>query len=394
MWLPREPSDDPGDDADAPKDDSDVPADVPESAHGEPEGAHEEPESAPGEPEGAHEEPESAPGEPEGAQHEPQGADIPDEGSDEPPDGATTPWMAIAEQAPQQQSEQPAHDVEASPPPEPELPTETADPPAPEAISPLTESFGSEHQTPAEPGANQWLPTDIQQEDDLRAVDAWLPEEDTGDSHADEAGRSAWLLPEPEAKPVPKTSWVPAELASESELEAFATEESTVATPAPEPSPEPAPVDMPEAAETSYGGSISADDLDEPADYRRRSKAVRAYCRELFTADTAAGVAEHILDSLSGGISDDAVLLELTRTGAAERFTRTTEARRIGAQFKDCVGTPARLAARANGTLTGREQDRLERHLGSCLVCRAMEVRAVRADRAFAVIVGLTLSVD
>ena len=301
-----------------------------------------------------------------------------------------TPWMVIAEQALQGPSEQAGGERV-----DPRALGASPDPVAPDTNGARSEASPTQAERPERSGANQWLPTDIRREEASAATDAWPPDEDAeipSQPGAALTSRSPWLLPEPEAKAVPKTSWVPAELASESELESFATEEPTVATPVPELAPEPAPAAAPEAAPTTEGEFPSVADLEEPADYGRRTKAVRAYCRELFPVSAAPVVAEQILESLSPGISQETVVLRLTRKAAARRLANRTVAGHIGGE--PCAATPARLAARANGTLTGRERDQLERHLRSCLVCRAMEVRAVRADRAFAAIIGPTLLPD
>lgn len=53
-----------------------------------------------------------------------------------------------------------------------------------------------------------------------------------------------------------------------------------------------------------------------------------------------------------------------------------------------CNETPSLLAARANGELDAHRSRRLESHLGSCLRCQAAELRAARAERAFATVIG------
>jgi hypothetical protein len=68
------------------------------------------------------------------------------------------------------------------------------------------------------------------------------------------------------------------------------------------------------------------------------------------------------------------------------RWEPTTQA------AQDCVETPGLLAARANATITNQQNSQLDGHLATCLVCRAVELRAVRADRAFAGTMGLALN--
>jgi hypothetical protein len=133
----------------------------------------------------------------------------------------------------------------------------------------------------------------------------------------------------------------------------------------------------------------SGDDSD--AAYGRRARAVEAYCRELLGPETAATAANEILGSLTRAISDEAELLETTRTAAAERLTARSRWNPNADVAPECGRTPAHLAARANGTLDLEGKAQLETHLASCLLCRAAEVRAVRADRAFAGISGLAL---
>jgi anti-sigma factor RsiW len=165
------------------------------------------------------------------------------------------------------------------------------------------------------------------------------------------------------------------------------------------PKPEPPPVHGPSPAAitapiTKTGepadprALVSTPDPDEPASRGRRRHAVEAYCRELDPAGAAAVSAEQILSSLTGGISDDNLLLQSTRTAAVKELAQG----RHDATSDDCDHTPARLAARANSTLPARERSRLEEHLVSCLVCRAAELRSVRADRAFAAILALKLT--
>ncbi len=57
--------------------------------------------------------------------------------------------------------------------------------------------------------------------------------------------------------------------------------------------------------------------------------------------------------------------------------------RRVLAAERECSFTPFLLAAHWNGELSDSERRRLERHLGSCLICQAAELRFGRAERVF-----------
>ena len=149
-----------------------------------------------------------------------------------------------------------------------------------------------------------------------------------------------------------------------------------------------APVNPPTTRVTEEGSSVEGDDLTE---YGLRARAVAAYCRALFSADAASRRAEQLLHSLSGGISDDKVLLELTRTGVAKLLDGDGTATVVLEKPRYCDDIFGRLAARANGILGTAERSHLQRHLACCLVCKAAELRVSRADRAFAATLGLTL---
>jgi hypothetical protein len=130
----------------------------------------------------------------------------------------------------------------------------------------------------------------------------------------------------------------------------------------------------------------------ELASYGRRMRAAVAYCREVFPLGIASARAEQILSSLSGGISDERVLLELTRTAAGKLLGEGDIPDNAQAPAPECGGIFSRLAARANGMSKAGERLRLEQHLAACVVCKAAELRAARAERAFAAILGLTLN--
>ena len=94
----------------------------------------------------------------------------------------------------------------------------------------------------------------------------------------------------------------------------------------------------------------------------------------------------------TGGITDDADFLRATRTAAArEQLSYETPPNSAGAG-RGCTLTRRRLAARANGSVSDSERAEFERHLSSCLVWRAAELHAARADRALAATLGLRAS--
>jgi hypothetical protein len=266
-------------------------------------------------------------------------------GFSEPP---VPPWIAIAEQA--QQPTNGAQDDDSGP------------------------ADSGREKSVAAPGAHQWLPPDMQREENPLASGTWLPAGEPAPPRPSERSGRVKEATRADEQPLPRSSWLPSELASE------ATAVEPAQTPhAPEqtgpPVIEPKPQPVPQVA-SGYG---------------RRSKAVEAYCRELFPSGFATAWARQILDSLTGGISDDGVLLEMTRAAAAKQLARGSQADGASGQRSDaCAPTAARLAARANGTITAKERAELEEHLGPCLVCRALELRAGQADRAFAAIMGLT----
>jgi hypothetical protein len=57
--------------------------------------------------------------------------------------------------------------------------------------------------------------------------------------------------------------------------------------------------------------------------------------------------------------------------------------RRILAAERECSFTPFLLAGRSNAELSAAEVERFERHLGTCLICQAAELRFERAERVF-----------
>lgn len=297
---------------------------------------------------------------------------------------------------------------------------------------PLTEQAGSSEPAleAARPSAThrgeQWLPSDLRHEENPLTTGAWLPARhpepspsEAESQPSDAEGRSKI------GAPFPRSSWLPPELEHPpSEVDAGE----------PEPGPSPwtvtaeqahtiQPTDQPAADQerkdhgpASQGSAPRSFWLppeleprqapgrrpqrrlerpaapDDSASFGRRTKALQAYCRELFPADLAAATAAEILDSLTGAIEDDGVLLHTTRVAAADKLTGRSQWEPAPHGSSECAETPALLAARANDTINDQDHAKLERHLASCLVCRAAEVRAGRADRAFAGILGLRLT--
>lgn len=254
--------------------------------------------------------------------------------------------------------------------------------------------------------SSQWLPPGERAHDaevvnqpppveSSRAVEAspWLPvalqpaaEESTPPPEVSERAEAANERPRPEPSREHETkdadSW-PAPPA-ESEVPEMAFEPEPVA-------PEhPVDDDSQPTTELDAHGVVAA-----LASYDRRLKAVESYCRELCPTDDGMAAARYALDALDISTGDSEVLLMTTRVLAAEGIASDAEgiagSERIATRRDRCSSTPGLLAARANGSLSSREHGRLERHLDSCLVCRAAELRASRADRAFAAILQLPL---
>jgi hypothetical protein len=116
--------------------------------------------------------------------------------------------------------------------------------------------------------------------------------------------------------------------------------------------------------------------------------AVRAYCAELLNTPHWGLIADEILATTDLASTPADELLQATARLAAEHASVVLvqpgwRARR-SAKHVDCHSTPGRLASRAGGNLGGVEEEQLEKHLRSCLHCQAAELRAARAERAFA----------
>jgi hypothetical protein len=129
---------------------------------------------------------------------------------------------------------------------------------------------------------------------------------------------------------------------------------------------------------------------------RRAISAVEAYCRELCPPEEASAAAAEVLGSFTAG--DELDLLRHTREVSAKHAVQPGSRRGWwlprGARDQECESIPGLLAARANGELDHGAQAALERHLDSCATCQAAEIRARRADRAFAGITRIELPAD
>lgn len=190
--------------------------------------------------------------------------------------------------------------------------------------------------------------------------------------------RGEWLPSDlkPEANPLATGTW----------LRQDQSEDPGPAEAASTPDPQ-----EPSATATTPKAELEPSEADERAAYGQRTRAAVAYCRELFPPDDASSRANQILSLLSGGISDERVLLELLRTSAAELLDRSSGKIRGAEETPACEAVFGRLAARANGTLDAGERSQLEQHLAICVICKAAELRAARADRTFAAILGLAV---
>jgi hypothetical protein len=206
------------------------------------------------------------------------------------------------------------------------------------------------------------------------------------------ATESAWIPAQPEAPRVepapdePASPWfVPAGRA-----EAEAESQPTVSMP-----PEPEPTAPEPSAPKPPPAEPAAPELPAIlAGSRRQTLAVESYCRELAPAAASAAAAA-ALGGFPGG--DDLALLRRTRAIAARHATvrppRHGWRNMLAAERHDgtCERTPRLLAMRANGELDEARRAELERHLESCVTCQAAEIRAERADRAFAGVTGIAI---
>jgi hypothetical protein len=229
---------------------------------------------------------------------------------------------------------------------------------------------------------------------------SWLPHESsTAPTEATGGSPPSEEPPQPDGPPVAEPEPEPSEAApSEPAIE----REDTAARWLVEPAPATPDADAQPASAPALGTSPASGRLPDssrasipaaqPRDVltadRRRALAVEAYCREVCSPERARAAVGEIVDSSSG--MRDEELLRHTRTIAANYAP--SKAPRRGwrrSEPAECEATPALLAARANEELDPERRDALERHLESCLNCQATELRAQRAERAFAGIGGV-----
>lgn len=89
--------------------------------------------------------------------------------------------------------------------------------------------------------------------------------------------------------------------------------------------------------------------------------------------------------------SDDHELLKIVRSTAAQHANAGIGAPVSsggGSEEEECAQTPALLAARANHEIGTGQSRGLDDHLAGCLRCTARELKTVRAERAFATVIG------
>jgi hypothetical protein len=262
---------------------------------------------------------------------------------------------------------------------------------------------------------DQWLPPALRHEQNPLASGAWLAEEASlptveGSPQASTgaptvSSGSSWLPPElaaegdatsplgpsteargdvPDAGPKRPTPPQAQAAAFSEPSTPLAQEHAVVETSADErTAPQETVTPNVATANTADTGSKRGHHLlgGDPAALGRRRRAVEAYCRELFTHESATGITLEILNSLTGGIQD-AELLEKTRAATAKH------AGHMGSPMTGCPETGALLAARLDPSLSNAERTSLENHLASCLVCQTAQVRTARAERAFTGILG------
>jgi hypothetical protein len=133
---------------------------------------------------------------------------------------------------------------------------------------------------------------------------------------------------------------------------------------------------------------------DESERAARRAAAVRAYCSYICPPEAVPEAVDAAFAALEES-DPDAILREATRVAAAERAaTPSGESSRsvssgLRRRIADATGIsacevmPRLLAARASGTLSAREGERMGRHLRHCSACQAAELRLVEAEHAF-----------
>src|SRR4051794_27439625 len=145
---------------------------------------------------------------------------------------------------------------------------------------------------------------------------------------------------------------------------------------------------------------------DLAAFYDRRAAAALAYCARLCPPEAIADAVEasfaRVFEAAAGGEATDEEALDRSlraavRTQAAARTSAATTgipARRVLERLADpnrggaCELMPALLVARAGGTLSEGDRDRIQAHLRRCADCRAVEQRFEEAERSYDALIG------
>jgi sortase A len=161
-----------------------------------------------------------------------------------------------------------------------------------------------------------------------------------------------------------------------------------------------------ETIETSGRTLEPARGADLAAFYDRRAAAALAYCSRLCAPDAIADAVEaafaRVFEAAARGEAhDDEALDRLLRSAVrSEAATRSSAgrtgvpARKLLERLADpnrggaCELMPALLAARAEGTLSAGDRERMQAHIGRCADCRAAERRFEEAERAFDALAG------
>src|SRR3954471_19173573 len=145
---------------------------------------------------------------------------------------------------------------------------------------------------------------------------------------------------------------------------------------------------------------------DLAAFYDRRAAAALAYCSRLCAPEAIADAVEasfaRVFEAAAAGEATDepaldARLRSAVRSEAARRASPAgagVPARRLLERLADpnrggaCELMPALLAARADGSLSSGDLERMQSHLRRCADCRAAEHRFQEAERAFEALSG------
>ena len=153
-------------------------------------------------------------------------------------------------------------------------------------------------------------------------------------------------------------------------------------------------IDGPRALAAEQGADLAAF-------YDRRAAAALAYCSRLCAPEAIADAVEaafaRVFDAAASGepLDDDALddrLRSAVRGESARRASAATAgmpARRLLERLADsnrggaCGLMPALLAARADGTLSDADEERMQQHLRRCAECPTAEQRFDEAERAF-----------